>query len=516
LLATVSSVILATSFPPYNFQFAAWFGLVPLLLALRTAGSWESSLLGFLFGFLLMVGSQYWALQIQQLDLLRFLIMGFLLSLYFMIFGLAYAALCRRISRLMILLAPALWVALEYARSSFFFLAWPWNLLGHSQYQVLPVIQIVDLTGVYGVSFLLVMVNQVLSDLASRGLWPNPTTDDGMATGIPQPGWRVNLVVAALGVGLTLGYGWLRLSEGNATRTFRVAIIQANRYVHNNMPAQEQIEHMLVYRQLSLQAAQSKPALIVWPASSLPALITSKVVSHVLLKLAYETGAYLLVGGAGYEKDRPRQDGDLLYSNREFLIAPTGGIEGQYDKIRLLPFNEYLPLKDIISWPRWITALRSSFIPGERYTLFRVSGTAFGTPICWENMFPDHFRRFVRDGAEFMVSATNEGFFGHSGAPYQTLAMNVFRAVENRVAVVRTAATGVSAFIDPNGRIAAKVQDRTGEDLFVAGYLVREIPLSSSKTFYTCYGDVFAAIAAILALGMAVWATSGKSQTKAL
>src|SRR5262249_9882755 len=124
--------------------------------------------------------------------------------------------------------------------------------------------------------------------------------------------------------------------------------------------------------------------------------------------------------------------------------------------------------------------------------LFQVRQARFGAPICWENMFADHFRRFVRDGAQFMVSVTNEGFFGRTSAPYQTLAMNVFRAVENRVAVVRGATTGVSAVIDPAGRIAARGTGPAGRDTFVAGFVIRDIPLARTRTLYTLYGDVFA------------------------
>ena len=362
------------------------------------------------------------------------------------------------------------------------------------------------MTGTYGVSFLIVMVNQALSETVSRIFGSSRATGHGMATPTKQPVWGFSSITVALLVALALGYGWLRLAEDGVSRTLRVAIIQANRMPYDNMPARQQLQYLSLYRQLSLEAARSRPALIVWPASSLPAPITSRIVSRALPQLAHATEAYLLVGGAGHEKDRPRQDGDLPYSNSEFLVSPTGRIEGQYNKIRLLPFNEYLPLKDVIPWPRWITTLRAGFIPGEEYTLFRVSGTAFGAPICWENLFPDLFRSSSGKAPNSWSAPPTRVSSGTTAQPYQTLAMNVFRAVENRVAVVRAATTGVSAFIDPDGGIAAKVQDASGQDLFLAGYLVREIPLSSRKTFYTRYGDVFAVSATVLALFISAFA----------
>jgi apolipoprotein N-acyltransferase len=147
-----------------------------------------------------------------------------------------------------------------------------------------------------------------------------------------------------------------------------------------------------------------------------------------------------------------------------------------------------------------MTRLEKSFVPGDGYKLFRVSQARFGAPICWENSFPDLFRRFVLGGANFMASVTNESAFGATAGPHQTLAMNAFRAVENRVAIARAATTGVSAFIDSRGRIVSRIKDGRGADLFVAGTLTWDVPLSRERTFYTLHGDVFAQLVAGAAL----------------
>jgi apolipoprotein N-acyltransferase len=202
-------------------------------------------------------------------------------------------------------------------------------------------------------------------------------------------------------------------------------------------------------------------------------------------------------------------EGHRDFANSEFLVSPEGQVVDRYDKVLLLPFNEYLPLEGKVRWPSWITTLETGFRPGRQYTLFDVEGIPFGAPICWENLFAGHFRRFVQEGARFMVSATNEGFFGPTGAPYQTFAMNVFRAVENRVAVVRAASTGVSAFIEPDGRVAERVSGGEGRDLFVSGTLVRDVPLSEGKTFYTRHGDIFSVGAAAFAAGFLFFAATG-------
>jgi len=161
-----------------------------------------------------------------------------------------------------------------------------------------------------------------------------------------------------------------------------------------------------------------------------------------------------------------------------------------------------VPLHGRIKLPHWITSLEKSFVAGDTYTLFQIGNARFGAPICWENNFPDVFRRFMLEGANFMVSVTNESVFGPTAGPHQTFAMVVFRAVENRVAVARAATTGVSAFVDPQGRVVSRVADTSGAELFVRGARVWDVPLTQTKTFYTRYGDVFAIGASLASLGM--------------
>ena len=283
--------------------------------------------------------------------------------------------------------------------------------------------------------------------------------------------------------------------QENTSGSVRVALVQGNVLVDNGMTYDEQVAHFNVYEHLTMDAARLKPNLIVWPATSLPdAPKLSRLVRYMLRKISRSAGTYLLVGGAGYEKVAPIKEGQNPFSNSEYLIRPTGGTAGQYNKMHLLAFNEYVPLQGIIKWPPWITTLQDSFVPGEKYTIFQIAGKKFGTPICSENLFSDHFRRFVKKGAQFMVSVSNEGFLERTIAPYQTLAMNVFRAVENRVSVARDTTTGISAFISPSGEILDIIHDKNNNEIAVAGIIVRDIPLSDKKTFYTRFGDIFAFI----------------------
>jgi apolipoprotein N-acyltransferase len=490
LLPLVSAVVLSAAYPPFDLGILAWIGISPFLYALRRATSAGAAGMGLIFGLVFVTGIFYWAPRVNEISWFGFLLCLIAFSLYFVLFGFFYRLISRTAGSWILIGAPVLWVFLEYVRANLFFLAWPWNLLGHSQYRYLTVIQISDITGVYGISFLIVLVNQILSRLPDFAALQKKK--HGKLCGRQNRLIFQSLVVALVMVPVFL-YGLYRINSTVAGKKVRVALVQTNRIVTENMKASDQVEHLNAYDRLSRIAGIENPDLIVWPAASLPAAIrSSRLVRHTVTRLAQQTDSYLMAGGAGLEKMKPKKEGYKAYSNSEFLIDPSGHLKGEYNKMKLVPFNEYLPLQGWIPWPGWLTSLKESFTPGDQFLLFDINGVKSGAPICWENMFPDVFRRFVKDGAHFMVSATNEAFLGRTAGPHQTLAMAAFRAVENRVAIARSAPTGVSAFINPDGEIVERVRDKNANDLFVEGYIVRDIPVSDKKTFYTLYGDIFA------------------------
>ena len=165
LLVVSSAILISAAYPPFDLEILAWIGLAPLLFALRQRGFFAAAGLSFLYGFLFAIGVFGWAIKVHEIGLLSFSMWLIPFSLYFLVFGLFYRLFTINIGSWILIGAPALWVTLEYVRSNLFFLAWPWNLLGHSQYLFLPAIQITDITGVYGVSFLMMMVNQLLSQV---------------------------------------------------------------------------------------------------------------------------------------------------------------------------------------------------------------------------------------------------------------------------------------------------------------------------------------------------------------
>ena len=502
ILASVSGVALSLSFPSAHFAPLAWVSITPLLFIIRDEKWARSSFLGFLFGVAISFGTYSWIIELDAVGPGKFLSLIPVYSLFFVLFAFSYSLVSKRFGTWVVLIGPALWVSTEYMRANLFFIAWPWNLLAHSQYKMAYVIQVSDMGGVYAVSFLLVMVNSLLCETLvfyrwyvreKRGVGVEPSVHRNIS---PVP-----LILAIALIASALVYSQYRLNKSDDGDILRVSIVQGNRLTWNNMGRKEQMEHLLEYRDLTLSASADRPELIVWPAASLPAPIEySPMVRMFLGRLALEMDSHILVGGAGAEKMRSGSDDISPFSNSEFLISPRGRETDRYDKIKLVPFNEYLPLRGTFKWPRWITTLERDFKSGDRFTLFRVSSARFGSPICWENLFPDFFRQFVQEGANLMISVTNEGFMGRSPGPYQTLASNVFRAVENRVPIVRVSTTGISAFIDPSGRIEKRLNDSDGNELFVAGTLTREVRLNGGGTFYTRHGDIFALAASVIAL----------------
>jgi apolipoprotein N-acyltransferase len=177
----------------------------------------------------------------------------------------------------------------------------------------------------------------------------------------------------------------------------------------------------------------------------------------------------------------------------------------------LLPFDEYLPWRDYVKWPSWIvSADMIDKRPGKELTIFSMRNLRFGVQICWESLFPDLFRNIAAQRVDFMVNITNEEFTDTPSAHYQMLAMTVFRAIENGVAIVRTTPTGVSAIIDPNGKISARLQDANLNDTNIEGHLVGQVPISSERTFYNRYGDWFVYILTAVFIGFLVLAAVTK------
>lgn len=454
-----------------------------------------------------MAGLFYWINVVQAFELIHLLLLGIYLGSYFGIFGVAlnFISAKTRISPNWV--APCLWVSIEYLRSQVGFLSLPWGFLGYSQYLNSPLIQIASLTGVYGVSFLIVMFNAALSEIVVG------YADKKQGTPIDK---KIRILIPVLTtLGLVLAsflYGAYALTNPSDPGSVRLAVIQGNIAQDLRWQPQLRERHLEKHMRLTRQAATDRQvALIVWPETAVQGpLALHRSLLEPLTTLTRSTGKFVLVGSA----ERPKfHGGDSVPSNvfnSAFLFSPKGRIVGRYNKIRLLPFGEYLPYKQL-PWPASIAAPWSAgeFQPGTDHTLLQLENLRFAATICWENIFPDLFRRFVQQGANFTVNITNEAWFGETAAPYQFLAMSVLRAVENRISIARAANTGVSGFIDPFGRILGTVT-AGGKDIFVEGFLAMDVPLSQTRTFYTKHGDLFAFACAAVSLALILLSLGGR------
>lgn len=482
LLALLSGALLTLSFPGSGDQgWAAFAALVPLLAAIEGAGWRRAGVLGFGAGVVFWVATIPWivATMVRYGDLpwpLAVLVLAVLAG-YLALYPAAFCALLSRVpvngGARFVVAASSLWVALEFLRT-YLLTGFPWNLLGYSQYRNVPLIQVATVTGVYGVSFVVVAVN--------AALW-------GLLAGDRGGKRPLAAVAAAAGaVALTIASAWLPPSASDRP-TLDVALVQGSIEQGVKWDPAYQDSTLAVYRTLTVDAARRGPKLIVWPETSLPFVFDDDRRRAAVQDLARETGAYLLVGALGRAPHGPL--------NSAFLIAPDGEVVGRYDKRHLVPFGEYVPLKRLLPFVEILGGgAIGEFRSGGQAAIFPTAIGRLGVVICYEAIFPAEVRDFFLGGADVLVNITNDAWFGRSAAPVQHLAMAAFRAVENRAYLVRAANTGISAIVAPDGRIVQASGLFTRE--VVSGTIAPRIGLS----VYTRYGDVFAwaTVAAALAV----------------
>jgi len=501
----LSALLLVLAFPNYNVGMLAWVGLVPLHVAVIGTKPKYAFILSLFSGALFFSFAIWWIFSVPGYKPVHHAILSLYLGLYFGLYGLLVNIISKRMSvTFTCLSSPFIWVTLEYLRSNLSFLAVPWALVAHSQHQNLAVIQIASFAGAYGVSFLIVLVNTAIARVivAQTPLWKGLA---GLKNAAQSTSGRVFLPVATAGLLiLVFGYGQNALSGLAERRIIKASVLQGN--INQEMkgnPRKHRAYIMEKYADLTRRAASDKPDLIVWPEAATPGFVLKDIDLYSrLVRIIRGVNTYFVVGSSEYPKFSKTKTEFMKSGNTALFFSPEGKVLGQYLKIHLVPFWECIPLEGIIDWPRFIVPGDKKLyeIPGQEYTLFNLKDAKFGVIICWENVFAEQFRTFVKNGADFMLNITNEGWFGDTAAPHQMLAISVFRAVENRCAIARAANTGISCFIDPHGRITGRVQDNQKKDTFVEGYLTGAIPIPRHKTFYTQHGEVFVYFCIAIAL----------------
>jgi apolipoprotein N-acyltransferase len=505
LLVLLSAILQVIIFPLPGVYVLSWFALAPLIVALlraRPAGELEIAgavklrpatpgqgfLLGYLCGILWYAGTCYWiydtmrqygGLSAPEAALALFLFCCYL-GLYHGLFGLLVSMLAgsARDFRRPLVLAPFLWVAVELARTRV--TGFPWNLLGIAQVDNVALSRIAASTGVYGISFETVLVNVAL---AAAFLVPRQK--------------RGAMLAAALAAAAVLQAG--RLIDAPPAKADRAALL-----VQQNLPVsadwtpeyvQQTLNQLTDLSVKSSAGSLTKIDLLVWPESPAPFFTNDARFRDAVSQMARDTRIWTVAGAIGTSSaaNSAGLNGSLF--NSAALISPSGEWTARYDKAHLVPFGEYLPFPTLFSFAGGLTKEVGEFRPGTSRSPLDAGDKRLGVFICYESIFPDEVRQFANQGAQLFVNISNDGWYGDSGAYAQHLNQTRMRAIENNRWLLSATDTGVTAAIDPWGRVVSRIP-RKERAALVAPYA-----LNSVTTFYTRNGDWFAYACAIISIG---------------
>ena len=503
MFVLTSAILQILIFPLPGLYLFCWFALTPLIVAIlraRPASELEIEgstrllpatplqgfLLSYVCGIVWYAGTCYWIFDTMRLygglntpmALLVLFLFCCYLGLYHGLFGLMLALLARpRDDRRALVIAPFLWVAVELARTRI--TGFPWNLLGIAQVDNIALSRIAAWTGVYGISFEIALVNVAF---AAAFLIPRAKRNAMLAAG------------AAAAIVLQAG----RLVVAPSAPLSRKAVL-----VQQNVPVQADWspayfqQTMSELTKLTLDSVANlksgKPDLIVWPESPAPFFSNDAHFRESMSDLARKANAWLVVGAIGSDAPHPNVEGPLY--NSAVLVDPAGEMKSRYDKVHLVPFGEYLPFPTLFSFAGGLTKEVGQFEHGTSHLPMNAGGELLGISICYESIFPDEVRRSAKHGADIFVNMSNDGWYGDSGAYAQHLNQTRMRAIENDRWVLSATDTGVTASIDPLGRVVASVP-RKQRIALIAPYA-----LTSVTTIYTRYGDWFAYACAIISSG---------------
>jgi apolipoprotein N-acyltransferase len=505
LFVVLSAILQVIIFPLPGIFGLSWFALTPLLLALlraRPAGELEVAgsvrlrpatpgqgfLLGYVCGILWYAGTCYWIYDTMRLygglsapeAMLALFLFCCYLGLYHGLFGLLVSLLAGsgRDFRRPLVMAPFLWVAVELARTRI--TGFPWNLLGIAQVDNIALCRIAGFSGVYGISLEIALVNVAL---AAAFLVPREK--------------RGAMLAAALAAAAVLQAG--RLVDAPPAKADHAALL-----VQQNVPVsadwtpaylQQTLNELTELTVKSVAASPMKIDLVVWPESPAWFLTNDPRFREAVSAMARDTKTWTVVGSIGTSLTAVTGSPTSPIFNSAAWISPTGEWTARYDKIHLVPFGEYLPLPTLFSFAGGLTKEVGEFQHGTTRSPLDGGAQRLGVFICYESIFPDEVRQFANQGAQVFVNISNDGWYGDSGAYAQHLNQTRMRAIENNRWLLSATDTGVTAAIDPWGRVVARIP-RKQRTTLVAPYA-----LTSVTTFYTRHGDWFAYACAIISIG---------------
>ena len=524
-LALGTGILLFLSFPgTVGLWPAAWVALVPLLLAVKDVRPGVAARLGLLAGMVHYVSLLYWIIIVLGkygnlplwVSIPALLLLALYMSSYLALFCAIISRVWKQRENLVVWVVPLLWVGLDYVRS-FLFSGFPWQDLGYSQYKALMLIQTADLTGHFGITFHIVLVNSVTALLLVLWIANRSSVQAAqpfLTLRLRRAWFRAILPALCIILGV-LGYNVLRYHQVSqmiaGSPKMKIAVVQGNIEQDQKWSPAMRLETIDRYRRLSEQAIARKdgpPELLVWPETALPFLINDNPYYRRLKKSLLTKHKIWLLSGAPFylevENKKSQQIKEYQSYNSAYLFTPEGEISGRYDKQHLVPFGEYVPFSSYVSLPGPLVENSGNFSSGKPVKPLSCQGAAIGVLICFESIFPKLARDWTASGANLLVNITNDAWFGRSSAPWQHLSMAVIRAVENRRSLARAANTGVSALVDPLGRIIG------ASPLFQPFYLMAEVPLLQTNTIFVSFGYHFGLLCLLASIVLAFFFRDGK------
>ncbi|MFA4967767.1 MAG: apolipoprotein N-acyltransferase [Candidatus Margulisiibacteriota bacterium] len=439
-MSALSGILAAFSFPKFNLFFLAWIALVPLLLEIKRAETpRKAARSGFIFGLVFFGINLFWINTLNEFAPV-FATLGYIV----LIIGESAftAAACffikyfdDRFPSLYILAAPLAWMFFEWLR-----MVGPFGIsagdLGYSQATFAPIVQIASFGSVFAVSFFIVFINCLIAEALRKN---SPIK---------------NILFAVIILALACWWGTSQIKANAPSKTLTVSIIQGDIPQWKKLNAGYNEEVFSVHEALTRNVIDKNPDIIIWPESVvLDYLLDNQNFMPRLKKLSADSKAYIITGTPYYDR-RGHAYNSLV------AISPSGEVVGRYDKQRLVPFGEYLPFR-FIFYPmlKWTNLFYDDFSFGPSDAqLISVKGVKFGPAICFESTFPDLVRDRVKKGADVLLTVTNDAWFRDSSAIYEHIIFGILRAVENRKYFIQVGNTGISALIDPYGRIIERTK----------------------------------------------------------
>jgi apolipoprotein N-acyltransferase len=486
LLALASGATLALSFPSYNFRLLAWISVGLLILACYGARLAVAPVYGFLHALVFYPMCLTWIeVVVHQYGNVPPLIAASLVLLIAILFGTICALFSwglalgsRRGAAFACVLAPFLWVTLEFARAHVPIIGFPWNLAGYAASGNLALVQLTTITGIYGLSFLVAGFGALVAYAILAG---------------SMRAWRAVLVSIAVLILVAAGGGYL---VPQAHARYIAHLVQTNFPQSYFYPPDWMSQHAAdldLLERISIDSATKIPGVIIWPEVPAPFSLEDAAFAGRARQIAAAAGQDFLVGVEDWRRDA---SGKWEATNSAVLLAASGARLFTYDKMHLVPFGEYVPLRKWLRFAGKLTADIGDFTAGTRYQVGWLPGGTFGAFICYEAIFPNEVRHFTAAGAELLINMSNDGWFGRSAAPAQHVMMARVRAVENRRWLLRDTNNGFTIDVDPYGRTVAEL----GTD--IRSQLDAPYDFRADLTPYARFGDWFAWLSLLASLGL--------------